>query len=533
MNLFQKVFIFFTILYLLFFVKTWGSVTGFIYSHDDVVYYAQTASLVNDFDIDIRNNLGQFDKIYLQSDSKTGRLRLYQPLGPSLLYLIPYALAKPFVYLISAVRGVTFDSYDPLFFVVLCFFTLILFYICGLSIKKTLEMFFEGLIPDIVSILALWGTILPVYVFRRPIFSVIPEFFCICLLVYYLARCYKIGLITALDSAVLGGICGLLIITRWNDVYILPLFFIFLLKLSICSRPRPLAIISSWLSCIAIASLFFILQIAVWIKTYGTLAVFLSYYYELHAQFINSKNTFLSYAKNILHIFFGLDWGVIFTMPLLLFGGAVFIFYPKLKIMKSVILERGILLFTFWACLHVVLQWKNTGEFYGYRFLASLLPFCAIGFASLVERSWLKYKKIITYLIIAFCLFNFFVILPFELTDKTTMLMDTVTPMGGKGWGNNSYFINAVSFYYDNSPKTLFSVFARGYLAAVVFGALSLFGVNLSSFSPKIEAYFTLAGYKQYIAFLYPVLVFFLIAYLSAARYNKYLKKISRNDGSL
>lgn len=34
--MYKNSFIIFTLLYVLFFVKTWGSVTGYIYSHDDV-----------------------------------------------------------------------------------------------------------------------------------------------------------------------------------------------------------------------------------------------------------------------------------------------------------------------------------------------------------------------------------------------------------------------------------------------------------------------------------------------------------------
>jgi len=184
MNLtFNKIFVIFTLLYGLFFVKTWGSVSGNIYSHDDVVYYAQTASLVNDLDLDIKNNLGQYSNIYLQTNAETGRIMSYQPLGPTLLYIIPYALTKPAVYLISMMRGSAFDQYDPLFFVVLCSFTFLLFYLSGQVMRKGLGLFFEQPVADITAIFTLWGTILPVYVFRRPIFGVIPEFFAVTLLV--------------------------------------------------------------------------------------------------------------------------------------------------------------------------------------------------------------------------------------------------------------------------------------------------------------------------------------------------------------
>lgn len=528
MSLFKKTSIFFTLLYILFFVKTWGSVTGNIYSHDDVVYYAQTASLVNDFDIDIGNNLGQYKNIYLGINQQTGRIMGYQPLGPTLLYLIPYAVTKPFVYIVSALRGVVFDQYDPLFFVVLCFFTLILFYSAGLFVRRTLRLFFEKSIADVVSVFMMWGTILPVYVFRRPIFGVIPELFLASLLIYCMAKLHVNGKASLSAISLLGAIFGLLFITRWNDIYLLPFCLVFLVTFTkdVSGKKCRFIKILLHLSLFVLAVCFFVvLQCIVWMKTYVKISDFLSYYYQLHAPFINSKNTMFGYTKNLFYLLFGLDWGMLFTMPILLIGGLVFIFNQRILILKNKIFQKLILLFTFWACFHVVLQWKSTGDFYGYRFLISLLPLSAIGFATFIESLWAKYSKIITYFILGFCFFNFLVILPFELTDKTSMLPDVVTLMGGRGWGNNEYFVEAINFYFNSDFATLVSAFARGYLAAAIFGALSFFGANLSGFSPKAQTYFALVAYKQYIAFLYPILAFFLFAYSGMISYNKAPKK--------
>lgn len=516
MKTFKKTFILFTLLYVLFFVKTWGSVTGNIYSHDDVVYYAQTASLVNDFDIDIKNNLGPYSNIYLSISAKTGRIMSYQPLGPTLLYLVPYAIAKPVVLFISIMRGVPFDQYDPLFFVVLCFFTLVLFYISGLFIHKTVKLFFDERIADITAILTLWGTILPVYVFRRPIFGVIPEFFLASLLVYYLTKIYKESSVSIINSSILGGIAGFLTITRWNDAYLLPLCFVFLIVLPrrTYEKEKFQGYVYNTVAFLTVFGIILTLQAAVWIKAYGSVNDFLAYYYQLHASYISSKNTVTIYLNNLLHIFFGLDWGILFTMPILFFGGIAFIINPKIRIFRHKILDIMLFLLAFWACFHVLLQWKNTGEFYGYRFLVSLLPFCAIGFAALIEIPWLKYKKIITFLILVFCLFNFFIILPFELTEKTTLLPDNISPMGGRGWGNNAYFINALEFYFQSDLNTLISVFSRGYLAAFVFGMISFFGIDLARFGDKVKNYFNLSNYKSCIAFFYPVLMAALFYFL-------------------
>ncbi len=509
MKTFNKIFILFTLLYVLFFVKTWGSVTGNIYSHDDVVYYAQTASLVNDFDIDIKNNLGPYSNIYLGISPKTGRIMSYQPLGPTLLYLVPYTVTKPVVLLISIIRGVPFDQYDPLFFVVLCFFTLILFYISGLFIHKTLRLFFEERIADITTILTLWGTILPVYVFRRPIFGVIPEFFIVTLLVYYLAKIYKENSVSIKNSSILGAITGFLVITRWNDAYLLPLCFIFFIALPrrTYEKERFQGRVYNAVAFLTVFGIIFSLQAALWVKIYGSLNDFLSYYYQIHASYISSKNTATMYLRNLLHIFFGLDWGMLFTMPVLFFGGIAFIINPRIRILRHKILNIILFLLAFWACFHVVLQWKNTGEFYGYRFLISLLPFSAIGFATLNEKLWEKYGKIIKWLVLIFCFFNFLILLPFELIEKTTLLANNLTPMGGRGWGNNAYFINALKFYFQSDLNMLISVFSRGYLAAFVFGMISLFGIDLARFGNKVKNYFSLTSYRNCIAFFYPMLM--------------------------
>ena len=524
MGLFKKSFIILTLLYVLFFVKTWGSVTGLLYTHDDVVYYAQTASLVNELNVDIKNNLGPYNNLYLGIQPQTGKMMSYQPLGPSLLYIIPYSLTKPFVYFISLLRGVSFDEYDPLFFVVLCFYIFILFYFSGVILRKTLSLFFSQSLSDIVAIFTLWGTILPVYVFRRPIFGVVPELFLSTLLLYFAARYYKDNKLTIFRSMWLGLIAGFLFITRWNDAYLL-LFYLSLLVYT-ASRSKEE---SGWVKVfvvkvavfLVVLSLFFILtQGMIWKSIYGSVVGFISNHSKIISSYINSTEQsrripglFIN-AKNLVHVILGTDWGVIFTMPILLLGGAGLILSRRLQISSFRAIYIILIILTFFAPFYIILKWKTTGEFYGYRFLISLLPFSAIGFSELIEAGFVKYRKLIVHSIIGFCLFNFLVILPFEFTEKTTLQPQTVTPMGGVGWGNNAYFLNAVSFYFQSDFKALVSNFSRGYLAAIIFGIYSLFNVDLIKFSPKIKAYFSLTGYKNYVAFIYLLLIILWAWYL-------------------
>lgn len=512
MNLYKKSFIIFTLLYVLFFVKTWGSVTGFIYSHDDVVYYAQTVSLANDFDVDIKNNLGPFTNIYLSINPQTNKMMSYQPIGPSLIYAIPYCLTRPIVYFISLLRGVIFNEYDPLFFVFICFFILVLFYYSGLFLQKTLRIFFPSEVSDISVIFVLWGTIMPVFVFRRPVYSVVPEFLFSVLLLNLIVEMHKNLKVTVSRTVWLGIISGFLIITRWNDVYIL-VFCIAMLAYILKKSGKFKNILMYCSIYLSIFFLFYFIQAVVWIRIYGSVREFLFYYSKMHINYINSGvplrelSWYKKYVWNFIYILFGKDWGALYTMPILLFGGIMFIFNSKFRVSSSKIVQICIFSIMFYIPFYVTLQWRNTGGYYGYRFLISLLPLSAIGFSEYIEKKWQKHKKSIICFILLFCVFNFLVILPFELTENTTLHSGNITPMGGDDWGNNSYVLNAVKFYFSSSTKTLITCFLRGYLGAFIFGILSLFNVDLNRFSPKVKEYFDLVSYKQYTAFFYLMLV--------------------------
>lgn len=526
MRVYKKIFLIFTLLFALLFVKSWGSVTGFIYSHDDVVYYAQAASMVNDLDVDIKNNLGSMYKnLYVPLHPETGKMMSYQPIGPSLLYAIPYACTKPFVLLLSALRGVAFDEYDPLFFVAICFSILVLFYYSGIFLLKALERYFSGSVSRIAVIFTLWGTILPVYVFRRPVFAVIPEFFWVTLLLCYLARLHTSGKLLFVNTAVFALIFGFISITRWNDAYLLPFCLIFLAYIAQKGAPGRTGALGPMvrhcaLFLIVFSGFFLCAQVSAWKSIYGNIGDFAAFYVSKHVTHVNLTAAYPAFPglvtiKNLLHILLGLDWGVLFTMPVLFFGTIAFIVNDKLIVTSSKALQRAFFASLFIAPFYFVLLWKNTGDFYGYRFLVSLLPFAAFGAASLIERHEKRNLKVVSAAVYCFCLANFFIILPFEFSDRVSLLPHTVTPLGGSGWGNNRYVLNAAMFYFTSDIKTLASLFARGYAAFFIFGFLSKTGFDLARFSPKVQSYFSLSSYRQYVAIVYFLLVVSWAAFLT------------------
>lgn len=531
---FKISFIFFTLIYVGFFTKPWGSTTGSIYFHDDVVYFAQTVSIANDFDTDISNNLGPFAsekwmRVSPNVNEQTAKVAYFEPVGPSLLYLVPYILTKPLVYLVSFLRGVAFNDYDPIFFIVLSFFTLILFYLAGLFLKKTLMLFFSEAMADVMTLLTLWGTILPVYVFRRPIYGVIPEFFLTVLLLYCLIKWRGPEVLSISKVMLLGVLCGFLLVTRWNDFHIAFFCFAAIITMGWQSAKRQTKKIRYVYYAFffgAIALLFFVItQGAVWRSNYGSINNFISFYNHLVKWYLSRgtdfgiNGTHHGWMKNLVHILFGLDWGLLWTMPILIIGGIGFIFGSAKLFKHGKIAHLILTVLVFALPFFVILKWKNSGEFYGYRFLVTLLPFSALGLASLLEKSFQKFARVITAMIVAFCIFNFFIILPFEYFDTTTLSIG-YTAMGGYGWRNDAYFINAVKFYFQSGFVALAGAFSRGYLAALIFGALSIMGVDLARFGPKVKSYFSLSGYREYAAFLFPFIILCWLYLLSKIKKN-------------
>ncbi|MFA5337779.1 MAG: hypothetical protein WC330_05565, partial [Candidatus Omnitrophota bacterium] len=475
-------FVFFTLLYVCFFAKPWGSVVGSIYAHDDVVYYAQTVSLVNDFDTDITNNLGPFVsgnwmKVPGEGQENRKHVVSFEPLGPSTLYIIPYILTKPLVYFISFFRGVSYDAYDPLFFIMLSFFTLILFYFSGEFLRKTLRLYFSGATADLVSFFVLWGTILPVYVFRRPIYGVIPEFFFTTLIIYLLLYLLNKAAkpVSLIGITTLGILSGFLLITRWNDIHIILFCCLTILLMgwqkNECDVHKTRFYYCGYalLFLFIVLVFFFLTQGMVWISNYGGIGKFVSFFYYLVRDYIGAGGTSINifgisfnWLRNLTQIFLGWDWGLFFTMPVLVIGGYVFIRNSG-KILKQVRTPSFLLaLFTFLFPLIIILKWRNTGEYYGYRFMISLLPLASVGFAFLLENNSQRGRKILEALVLIFCFLTFFVILPFEYTDSTT-LVQGVASMGGRGWKNDAYVINALKFYFQANPIVLAGAFLRGY----------------------------------------------------------------------
>ena len=521
---FFKIFLILTILYLAFQTKPWTNIAGNIYGGDDNSYYAYVSSLVNDFDFDFSNNDIHGD---VKISPVTGKVVLAHPIGTS-LFLVPfYAVAKPFVLFIHWIEKTPFDQRHPVFFMFMSAGILLYAYLGGCFLWKAIvSLGINTRIADTAVILTIWGTILPAYIFKRPIFSPIPQFFLISLLLYWVIRWNKNILLQFKHVVLLGLVSGAILITRWNDLHIV-VFALYFLCVHHDSRSHFIQ------KGIPRAVFFLLLVFAIFFFTQGLAWKYFSggYFILPYDPTIPGIGFVLfsgSTLLNFIHIFIGLDWGLIYTMLPFVFGLIALFWFDPLMISPWRLLNRIAYTLLFSLPFIIVLTWRQQGSYYGYRHLLSLLPFVCVGLAVLLDRLYTKFpsfRKFLAYYMIVIVTFNFFLILPFEYDQSTTLELG-VSVMGGGGWINDFYVINAIKIYFSLSAKMLAGLFVRGFLGGYVFGGIYLLSPNifsnLATMDAKIQQYYALDSPEKWVVLLYPLLVISMLITLNIFMNKKY-----------
>lgn len=509
---FLKIFLVLTILYIMFLAYPSGSVIGNLYSGDDNSYYGYVSSIVNDFDLNFYNNevVGGSFKI----NSETGALTSMHPIGTS-FHLMPfYIVGKPIVHLYHWLTGTPYDQKHPFYFVLMSSGIVFYLFLGGFLLFKTVSYMFNEKISLIAVTLSIWGTILPVYAFKRPIYSPVPEFFLISLLLYLIVRLrnqLKSGDNRGLAywwALLLGLVNGAIIITRWNDIHVLLFSAYFLLFIDLGKRKNlgKRKFICLIIFIISVGAVFFFTQMQAWKYFFGS---YFKLPYNLHnllpsspgrifpsnihqilpfsmPQILTSELPYMKlsllgvpligFLKNPLHILIGPDWGILYTMFPMAVGLVLFLSFNPLKISRRGILDRFIYSIVLLIPFLVILIWKHQASYYGYRYLLSLLPFSCIGVAyffkygtrNLINNR--KFKKFVWICVALLVIFNILLMLPFENSSGTTLDYGVSTMGAECRYINNKYFINAVKFYFTSSFRDIFYVFQQGFAAAYVHG---------------------------------------------------------------
>lgn len=515
-KLYFRIFLVLTIVYIFFQIKPGTSVAGNVYAGDDQSYYGYINSIVNDFDLDFSNN---DTGVHYGVSSLTGRIILPHPIGVSIMLMPFYIAAKPFVCLYHLITDSPFDQRNILFFMFICAGVVLYCYLGGyILFRAMLLLGIDDKISLVSVVLIVWGTILPVYIFRRPMLSHIPEFFLISCLVYFLVK-YKDDYAFDLRKVlILSIISGAIIITRWYAVNIMFLVIFYILVHSKKMNSIKSKILNIFVFISVVFIIFFFTQGMVWKMTLG--GYFSLPYDPLTMKEARPMTELLSFksVRNLFHVFIGSDWGLVYTMLPFVSGLAGFLIFNPLRISRRKAIDRVAYILFLALPFIIVVKLGLQGCYYGYRNLLILLPFSSLGLAfflsRMVEKFSLNQKKIWIFVAVIITL-NFFLILPFERSEATSLKLGT-SIMGGTSWVNNSYIIDAVKFYFGLSIRNIVGLFARNFLGQYVLGGLYLWFPDIFSKIVSIYpdvGYYALDSFDKRVILIYP---FFVVGLLSA-----------------
>ncbi|MBF0485497.1 MAG: hypothetical protein HQL16_03175 [Candidatus Omnitrophica bacterium] len=302
---------------------------------------------------------------------------------------------------------------------------------------------------------------LPLYVYRRPIFSHVFEFFLQSLMIFMLLRNLKRdsfelkGVLPAVGTGVL---VALIYLVRYNNFFaalIWP-FALFCRNFSEFKTARfwrTMAVV-----CGAAGAVVFLFKI-------------LPDHY-LHYQGYSSVGNILLqlrpltfYLKRAWHILFGVDWGLLYTAPFIFLGIAgLFLkdFTGRVRIFISLI--------PMCVTFYIMIVWGSQGCFYGYRLImASIMPLLVFPLAYIFKKSDEKYGQKIRLFWMLIALFPVLSMLFFESGDNLALQHDL-----NMGWTNHTFQLEVWKTAFGHPKELFFVLFKRViyfiYLLATLLG---------------------------------------------------------------
>lgn len=299
------------------------------------------------------------------------------------------------------------------------------------GIKKFID---ESFAANAIILMVLCQGI-PLFVFRRPLFSHAFEFFLQSVMVFFLCLSgaeQKFSLQRPRNALLLGFLLSLMVLVRLNNLFAAMAWpVVLMLNQNIDPRKR-----TFWktVGLIGIAFLLSIAAFKIWPDVANPAAGYQKYLKELLLVWESPD----FYIKRLAHILFAVDWGLLYAAPLL-FVGLTACFRLKLPLKKEIL----ICLMPMAVNLYITMMWKTQGGWYGYRYLIpSLAPLLVLPFAFYLKRldekrAWLKILSG------ALVLFPLVSMLSFEGHFHKLNLHVIEQYFGLKGWGHNTYQFSA------------------------------------------------------------------------------------------
>jgi len=240
---------------------------------------------------------------------------------------------------------------------------------------------------------ALWAVILmiicqgmPLYAFRRPIFTHSPELFLQSVFVYlFIKNELSDGHLIKQWWAFIcvGVLAGMIALTRYNNI-------LFTISWPLLFLSRSLWPQKNWRifwqnTCWVILPIVFLISIfKYWPELYNHYIIYKGN--DMVEKVFNVQAPWQEFVRRLLHIFLAFDWGLIFTAPFLLLGCWGMAFCDVSWKRKYIFAMIPLLV----NC-YVVVVTGSQGAYYGYRYLiASAFPLFVLPLAFLLK--WLNRK---------------------------------------------------------------------------------------------------------------------------------------------
>jgi len=273
---------------------------------------------------------------------------------------------------------------------------------------------------------------MPLYSFRRPIFSHATEFFIQSLMIYLFLRDSKLNgqfINHWLKFAGIGALVAMLFLVRYNNFAIAITWLLLFLAPMISKNLQKLLSLAAALLAFFFVTFFF----KVWPELYNHFHA-----YKDPLSFIRVSTPAGEILKRVVHIFFGLDWGFLWTAPFLILGVWGLIKY-HITIKRKLCLIALPLLINF----VVIVLFGTQGGWYGYRyFIASAFPVFVIPLTVLLGHCRQHYGQKILWIFILISLFPIFSMWCFE-GNATTLTLHLIPQYFGRvDWSNNTYQIS-------------------------------------------------------------------------------------------
>ncbi len=257
--------------------------------------------------------------------------------------------------------------YDLLDFTV-CFHSLLYVSIGSFLLYEFIVKYTDSASAIFSLVIILFATPLLFYSYAHGSMSHANSFFMVCCIIYLDDKANK-----TVHYALLGLCCGLLVLTRFQDLVLLiyPLMSAFSRYINHKTAEPISLFIKKYLLCVVVMVSVILLQTVVWHKIQG------SYFSGPRAYVSQGSFTLIPY--HLIQTLFSPFHGLFYWHPILLLGlfGLVITVHKKLSFISLCAFLLSLYIISSWSC-----WWA--GASFGQRMFISSFPFLAIGIAQLV-----------------------------------------------------------------------------------------------------------------------------------------------------